>query len=118
MLKLTFPYPPSELNPNKRLHWAQKVKLKNQQKDLGFALASRYADEFLDAKSVALSFVFYADSKRGYDLDNALASCKSLLDGIAQGININDKKFRPITIDRGKPDKNHPRVEITLEKTI
>ena len=116
MIKLVFPYPPSELNPNKRLHWAQKVKLKNQQKDIGHCLASRYKDEFNDAKTIALSLVFYAESKRPFDLDNALASCKALIDGISKGLNFNDKNFLPITIDRGEPDKKQPRVEISLEK--
>jgi crossover junction endodeoxyribonuclease RusA len=116
MIKLVFPYPPSGLNPNKRLHWAQKVKMKNQQKDLGYCVASRFKDEFIGAKTISLLLVFYAESKRPFDLDNALASCKALIDGISKGLNFNDKDFLPITIDRGEPDKKQPRVEIFLDK--
>lgn len=37
----------------------------------------------------------------GYDLDNCLAALKSGLDGMADGLKVNDRMFRPITIDFG-----------------
>jgi crossover junction endodeoxyribonuclease RusA len=108
--------PPKELSPNARIHWSKKVRFKNQQKDLGHALASRYAHEFTDAKSIAVSLIYYTKTKRSRDSDNLMASCKAIFDGIAMGLMVNDKIFNPITIDRGEPDKLTPRVEIFLTK--
>lgn len=111
-IRLTLPYPPSELNPNKRLHWAQKIKIKNAEKDMGIALSLGYRGQITG--DVPLTLVFYPQTKRSFDLDNALASLKAALDGVAHGLGINDKQFRPITIDRGHPDKNDPRVEVFI----
>jgi crossover junction endodeoxyribonuclease RusA len=111
-IHLILPYPPSELNPNKRLYWAAKTKIKNAEKEIGCALALSYRGQV--TADVALSLVFHASTKRSYDLDNALASCKAMIDGLAMGLGINDKQFRPITIDRGEPDKDNPRVEVWI----
>jgi len=37
--------------------------------------------------------------KRQRDIDNCLAASKSLLDGMADALQVNDKFFRPIEID-------------------
>lgn len=111
-IHLILPYPPSELNPNKRLHWAQKTKIRNAEKEMGFALALAYKGKLTG--EIPLSLIFHAATNRSYDLDNALASCKAAIDGLAAGLGVNDKQFRPITIDRGLPDKNNPRVEIWI----
>lgn len=82
---------------------------------MGFQLAAPH--KFIFGESfVHLSMVFHASSNRSFDLDNALASSKAILDGIAAGLGINDKQFRPITINYGLPDKMNPRVEVTMEK--
>jgi crossover junction endodeoxyribonuclease RusA len=111
-IHLILPYPPSELNPNKRLHWAAKTKIKNAEKEMGFALASAYKGKL--SGTIPLTLTFHASTNRSYDLDNALASCKAAIDGLATGLGINDKQFQPITIDRGKPDKDNPRVEVLI----
>ena len=110
---IVLPYPPPELNPNKRLHWAKKIKLKNDQKTIGF-IAAKTIKEKLGDQDIELSLVFFPKDNRHYDLDNALSNSKAVLDGLAQGLGVNDKQFRPIKIDRGVPDKKNPRVEITL----
>lgn len=111
-IHIILPYPPSELNPNKRLHWAQKSKIKNAEKDMACALTLAHKGQIKG--DISLSLVFHAATNRSYDLDNALASCKAAIDGLAIGLDINDKQFRPITIDRGKPDKDNPRVEVFI----
>lgn len=61
-----------------------------------------------------LKITFYPPTKANRDIDNCLASIKAGLDGIADGLAINDKFFRPITIDFGETDKNNPRVVIEI----
>ncbi len=111
MIHLILPYPPPELNPNKRLHWAAKIKIKNAEKEMGIALSCKYKGSL--SGDCALSLIFHAPTKRFFDLDNALASCKPMIDGLAIGLGINDKNFRPITIDRGVCDGN-ARVEVRI----
>ena len=90
------------------------MKIKNEEKNIGFSLAQPHRGIF-GLHNIHLFMFFHAATNRSFDLDNALASSKAILDGLASGLGINDKQFRPITIDYGAPDKNHPRVEITLE---
>ena len=113
IIKLTLPFPPPELNPNKRLHWARKVKIKNDEKNIGYLLAKPHYQVFGNS-NIHLTMVFHPSSRRSFDLDNSLASSKAVLDGVAMGLGINDKQFRPITIDYGDVDKENPRVEVTL----
>ena len=90
-----------------------KVKIKRQERDMGFALALAHKGQVRG--DVALTLVFHQEDKRHRDLDNMLSACKQILDGVALGLGINDKQFRPITIDRGEPDKLNPRVELMME---
>ena len=121
-IRFSIPYPPSELNPNKRLHWAQKIKLKNQQLDSGFKAASDAMvfesimpqSPFVPARDIPIHLTFHPSTKRAFDLDNALAASKSAIDGIAKAMYINDKQFNPVTLWRGEPDKTAPRVEIHI----
>lgn len=46
--------------------------------------------------------VFYPPTSRGYDLDNLHARMKSGLDGLCDVLRINDRQFRPVTVDMGK----------------
>lgn len=61
---------------------------------------------------IPLSVVFYTPNRR-CDLDNILASFKSGFDGMADGLGVNDKRFRPLTID-DECDPLNPRVEVTI----
>lgn len=79
---------------------------------MGYALALSFKDTIMG--DVPLSLTFHASTNRSYDLDNALASCKAAIDGLANGLGINDRQFRPITIDRGAADKENPRVEVRI----
>jgi crossover junction endodeoxyribonuclease RusA len=95
---LTLPWPPKELSPNARVHRLAKAK---------FAKEYRYACWVLakEAKLVApegqvhLKITFFPPTRQPRDLDNCLASIKSGLDGVADALGINDRDFRPITID-------------------
>lgn len=53
-----------------------------------------------------MAIIFSPPSRRGFDLDNALASIKAGIDGISEAWGINDKFFRPISIDFGDVKKN------------
>ena len=100
MVKIRLPWINSILSPNSTAHWAKKIKPKKAHRQLGYdlALEAGYPPE---QDTYHLSIIFYPPDNQCRDLDNCLASIKAALDGIADAWHINDKQFRPITIDFG-----------------
>jgi crossover junction endodeoxyribonuclease RusA len=109
MLEIILPFPDIRLSPNKRLCWQAKIKLKEAQRNAGYVAAFPYRNKIVQDK-LPIKLFFCPKDKRRYDLDNLLANCKSLIDGVAMGIGIDDRNFRPITIDFGEIDKVNPHV--------
>lgn len=104
---LSFPWPDSKLNPNRIVHYHVRAKIKAAYKADCYliAKAAAFGHEFL-AGSMRLSLLFMPPDRRSRDLDNLLASMKSGLDGISLAFGVNDKLFRPITVDFGDITKN------------
>lgn len=96
---ITLPWPPSILSPNKIAHWAQKAKVKAKVKSDCFYIVKSLGLKIDHKDNIPLTIYFYPPTRRKYDIDNLLASCKSSLDGVAEALGVNDRRFRPITID-------------------
>jgi len=113
MIRLVVPWPPKELSPNARVHWRKKVPIKNKFKDACFyqAQQTNLPDH---GGNIAVYISAFPKSNR-HDLDNIAASLKYGLDAIAEAWEINDKRFRPITVDFGGIEKKSPRVEIFFD---
>lgn len=90
--RLELPWPPAELSPNKRLHWAKRSKS---------AKAYRFACRLLTRQSgivapegrVLLALEFVPPDRRRRDDDNILAAFKAGRDGIADALGIDDSRF-------------------------
>lgn len=98
ILTFTFGWPPKMLSPNVPGHWAVKAKAKKAYK----AACKRIVQDtpgqmpFLAPDDVlAVHMTFYPPNKRNRDWDNLMASMKSGLDGLADGLGVNDSLFRP-----------------------
>ena len=96
MLEITLPWPPKELSPNARLHWAKKSKAAKSYKRVCWALAVQAG-----AKTgipwdgdIHLWIDFYPPDRRHRDDDNMISAFKSGRDGLAQALGVNDKRFR------------------------
>ena len=105
------PFPPKELFPN-RMHghaWAKLYKLKGGCRETGFYLTKQEKRGWSwKGGNIKLKLMFVMPDKRNRDIDNCLAASKSLLDGMADALQVNDKFFRPIEInwtDGQKPGK-------------
>ena len=105
------PFPPKELFPN-RMHghaWAKLYKLKGESRETGFYLTKQEKRGWSwKGGNIKLKLMFVMPDKRNRDIDNCLAASKSLLDGMADALQVNDKFFRPIEInwtDGQKPGK-------------
>jgi crossover junction endodeoxyribonuclease RusA len=117
---VSLPWPPKELKPNARPHWAAKAKAAKKYKNYCdmecwklYHNRRNLIYKYGIQDAIQLSIVFYPPSKRHFDLDNALASVKHGIDAISAAIGIDDRHFS-YQISRGSPVK-HGRVDVTIE---
>ena len=93
---LVLPWPPKELSPNARVHRLAKARVARTYREACWALTKQSK---LVPPGMHLKITFVPPTRQPRDLDNCLASIKSGLDGVADALGLNDKAFRPITID-------------------
>ena len=110
--KITISWFPKELHPNARVHHHVYAKHFKSYKQEAYLLA-HHITGYAQAP-IALTLLFNAPDKRNRDLDGCLSACKAALDGIAQAIGVDDRYFRPITIDWGDGEKG--TIDIILEQ--
>ncbi len=117
-LTITLPWPDASLMPNRKngRHWTSTSKAKDTARAAGFFATKQVCAGFEAEGNIPLSITFVAPDKRHRDLDNLLACTKSALDGMADALGVNDRQFRPITIDGGldKEKQGFVIVEIGL----
>ena len=101
-MQIKLPYPNKDLMPNRKngKHWGATVGAKNDAFAEAFYLTKEVAGAKKMEGKVEIRLTFVQDDKRHRDLDNLLAASKSLLDGVAHALGIDDKNFEPITIMR------------------
>lgn len=91
---LELPYPPKELSPNVRGHWAKKAKFFKVYKEQVYYLAKSHKP------MIKFSITFFPRSIL-QDRDNAIAAFKAGQDGLALAWGVNDRDFtityEPIT---------------------
>ncbi|TWH63878.1 crossover junction endodeoxyribonuclease RusA [Azomonas agilis] len=102
--EVILPWPPTELNPNSRVHWTKKSQAVRRYRKQAFALALQ-AGMFGVTKDMAVHVEFCPPSRGRFDVDNRLASIKSGIDGIADAIKIDDSAFKTYVLTMGKPVK-------------
>ena len=99
MIDIVLGWPPSDLSPNARLHWAKLAKAKKQYRKDCETLSKEQLKKFkfkeLPEKLV-LEMTFIPPNKRNYDRDNLVARMKSGIDGLADALRINDKRFNTV----------------------
>jgi len=94
---IELPWPPPQLSPNKRMHWAALAKYKAKyREECCLAMMSRIIT--LPAGPLAMRLTFFRPDRRNYDRDNLLARMKSGLDGMCDALGINDNRFTVITL--------------------
>ena len=118
-LLVTISLPPKALTPNARPHWAAKAKAvqayrgeaklvaRGAIREAGLDVPPGWGDEIM----VRATFWFRVNRRR--DRDNAQASLKAALDGIAEALGVDDSRFviAPATL---LVDATGPRVEVVL----
>lgn len=112
MLTVELPWPSSKLLPNRShgLHWAKSSALRASAFEAAYLLTHQAVGKYSGVwysltGNVPLTITFNPPDKRKRDLDGALSSLKTSLDGVATALTIDDSKFNPITLKRGEPVK-------------
>lgn len=119
-MKITLPWPDRRLSPNARIHWRSKLSPKKKARaDAALATYSALGcgvrevrTAFAGDAPIPLTIRFYPPDARRRDRDNAQASLKHALDGIADALGVDDYRFRP-TYEFAAPEKPG-RVEVTI----
>jgi crossover junction endodeoxyribonuclease RusA len=91
---LTLPWPPAACSPNKRVHWSKKARATKRYRADCHLLAMQ-AGITAPAGELLVVMEFVPPDARRRDLDNLLAACKGLLDGIADALKVDDRCFVP-----------------------
>ena len=93
MIEITVPYPPKELNPNTKLHWAAKMGYIKMYRGTCKAIACESSHVIPDGDLV-LDLEFFPPDNRRRDDDNMISSFKAGRDGIAEALELDDVRFQ------------------------
>lgn len=113
--EIILPWPSRRLHPNSRVHWAQKSRAARQaRRDSQYIAieAGWHNKEWPDGR-LHVWIDGYAKDRRARDHDGFLSSLKSALDGIADAMGVDDKRFVPhpyIKDEVRKPAEVHIRI--------
>lgn len=113
-LTLTLPLPGRPCNPNVRGHWSKRAKAIKTLREAAYMVA-RTAHRCFERPEV--SAVFYGRTCQTRDRDNAIASLKGAIDGLADArLFANDSAVRWGDVEFEK-DAADPRVVLTIKET-
>ena len=115
-LKLKLPFPPKELSPNNRGHWAAHARAFKAYKALCIKECWAQHIKAFPIGNIHLDITFCPPDNRARDSDNMLASFKAAQDAIAHVIGIDDRFFE--TTHRRGPKCNGGAVHVMLTHSI
>ena len=95
--EVALPWPDRALHPNARAHWAKRAKLAKDQRGLAMLLAAAAGWHRVEWPEGRLHVWIdaYPQDRRRRDADGLLSSLKSALDGIADAMGVDDRRFVP-----------------------
>jgi len=101
---IVLPWPDRRLSPNARVNWRAKAAPKKKARaDAALATYAALDRGLRDVRAemagddpIPLTIRFYPPDARRRDRDNAQASLKHALDGIADALAVDDYRFRPM----------------------
>ena len=97
MIEYQLPWPPPELSPNSRIHWAKKFAAKRKYRSHCDIVVLDQGVKTLDPEAdYVLHMTFIPPDKRHYDVDNLIARMKSGLDGLCDALDIDDQRFSSV----------------------
>lgn len=89
---IVLPWPPKELSPNARTHWAKRSKIAKNYRAACHVLCKQAGVTMPEGKAL-LVLEFVPPDRRKRDDDNCLAAFKAGRDGLADALGIDDHRF-------------------------
>ncbi|KKL89685.1 hypothetical protein LCGC14_1912180 [marine sediment metagenome] len=116
MTRYEFPWPPSALSPNARVHWRTLAKAKRSYKDAcGWDI--RFAERYMDfpplPPPVTAQVTFVCDARRR-DPDNHMAMLKPLWDAFVEMGVLEDDSHDKLKIAEPKWERGEKKVIVEL----
>lgn len=105
-------WPPAALSGHNAGHWRSKAALVRKHRDWAKYCTLAACIPVPDSGDIPLSITFYPPNNRG-DRTNYVIRAKALIDGVAEGLGVNDKRFLPQFVFAG-PDRDDPRVVVVV----
>ena len=100
MIEVVLGWPPSDLSPNARLHWAKLARAKKQYRQACLSVTKEQLKKYPKYNDLpevlVLEMTFIPPDRRSYDRDNLVARMKSGIDGLSDALRINDKRFNTV----------------------
>jgi crossover junction endodeoxyribonuclease RusA len=89
---IELPWPPAQLSPNARVHWAKRSKVAKRYRSDCYLL-TKAAKVQAPAGQIAFGMLFCPPDRRSYDDDNLVARMKHGRDGVADALGVDDRNF-------------------------
>lgn len=106
------------LSPNARVHWRTLAKVKKETKEIA-SLYARQAVQGIDPTGVEHATYHIelgkAKGEKQKDADNLTASVKAQLDGIAEGLGVDDRGWKLGAVTQVRDSEGIGFLRITLE---
>ena len=100
MIEVVLGWPPSDLSPNARLHWAKLARAKKHYRQACLSVTKEQLKKYGKCNDLperlVLEMTFIPPDKRSYDRDNLVARMKAGIDGLSDALRINDKQFNTV----------------------
>lgn len=91
---IVLPFPPTILSPNQRPSWQAKARVVKTYRSDCYLITKLAAIRLpVGLERLVVSLHFYPPNRRRRDQDNLIASAKSALDGLADGLGVDDSRF-------------------------
>lgn len=111
--RVILPFPPKELNPNKRLHWSKLAKIKKAYKhDCYYLTKANIRHQYNPHSLLQVHLIFYPPDNRHRDDDNMESAFKAGRDGVSLALGVDDCFFR---ISKTISNENKNCVEVRIE---
>jgi len=93
---IILPWPPKELSPNSRMHWAKRNTHKVIYRDTCYLTTLGYKATVEGDGPIPITIDFYPPDRRHRDADNMVSAFKAGQDGLANALGVNDRRFQPV----------------------
>jgi hypothetical protein len=103
MIRIELPWPPAILGNNGvgRCGWRAKQEAKEVYRKTCYVLALKEKQP-LPEGNIFMKITFFPPNNRHHDWDNCVTKMKYGIDGIANALQFNDKRLRPVLVDYGE----------------